>query len=319
MKIFKSFLTMAMVAVAGLFASCSEDGYWDAYDTTSEKTYSFEQKTSTYSLTPADTIRQVAVKVFRSNANGNDTIPVAVAVSSDLLTCNVTDAVVFENGKDFAEILIDVDYDNLTIGEKYTANFAFVVDSVNFFEHNYSISGNNTSTVSIQLQYTWKSIGKALYTDDYVTGFFGLPQLVTYKVDAEQANENENVIRLKNVYGAAYPYNEPGDYDTKKDYYIVLNCTDPDAVYIDGWCDLGMDWGYGMFSIASYGWYLWNGGAGSFEEVKAAGYFGKLSEDLCITFPVKGLLIDMANYGTGYANPNGATKIDLSTTDLVIE
>lgn len=319
MKIFKSFLIMAMVAVAGLFASCSEDGCWDAYDTTSEKTYSFEQAESNYSLTPSDTIRQIAVKVFRSNAKGNDTIPVAVTVNSDLLACNVTDAVVFENGKDFAEILIDIDYDNLVIGNKYTASFAFVVDSVNFFEHNYSISGNNTANVNLQIQYTWRSIGNVLYTDDVVNSpGFGLPQIVTYEVEAEQAVQNPNIIRLKNAYGAIYPYNEPGDFDTKKDYYIVFNCSDPEGVYIDGWCEMGMDWGYGMFSVTSYGYYMMANGY-SFEAVKAAGLMGTLDEDLCITFPVKGLVMQMADWGMTYANLNGAFKVDLSSADLVIE
>ena len=317
MKIFKSFLIMAMVAVAGLFASCSEDGCWDAYDTTSEKTYSFEQAESNYSLTPSDTIRQIAVKVFRSNAKGNDTIPVAVTVNSDLLACNVTDAVVFENGKDFAEILIDVDYDNLVIGNKYTASFAFVVDSVNFFEHNYSISGNKTAKVSLQLQYTWRAAGKALYTEDIITTFFNAPN-TTYSVEVEQANENPAIIRTKNLYGAGYPFNEPGDYDTKKDYYVVFNCNDPEGVYIDGWYDTGLNWGYGMFSFTSYGYYMMAAGY-DFEAVKAAGYMGTLDEDLCITFPVKGLVATMPDLGTGYANLNGAFKLDLSSADLVME
>lgn len=320
MKIFKSFLIMAMVAVAGLFASCSEDGCWDAYDTTSEKTYSFEQAESNYSLTPSDTIRQIAVKVFRSNAKGNDTIPVAVTVNSDLLACNVTDAVVFENGKDFAEILIDVDFDNLVIGNKYTASFAFVVDSVNFFEHNYSISGNKTAKVSLQLQYTWRAAGKALYTEGLMNTFFTIQDL-TYPVDVEQANENPAIIRLVDPYGKAYPYNEPGDYDTKKVHYMVFNCTDPEGVYMDGYHASGMDWGYGEFTFGCLAYYYMTKGK-TFEEVKAAGFMGTLDEDLCITFPAESMLISMADYNGGglyTSNINGTFKVDLSSADLVME
>ena len=103
MKIFKSFIVMAIALTAGFFASCSTEGAWEAYDTTSEPTYSFEQKASNYVLTPVDTVEQVVVKVFRNNANGNVTLPLDVKVSHDILTYD-TAAVTFENGKDFAEL-----------------------------------------------------------------------------------------------------------------------------------------------------------------------------------------------------------------------
>ena len=305
---------MAIALTAGFFASCSEEGAWDAYDTTSEPTYSFEQKTSNYVLTPVDTVEQVVVKVFRNNTNGNVTLPLDVTLNNDIMTYD-TAAVTFENGKDFAEFIIDVDYANIALGAKYTASIAFVVDSLNFFEHNASLTGNNSTSISIQVEYNWQSIGKALYTED-VAGSpgFGL-QCLTYEVEVEQAVENPNIIRMKNAYGAAFPYNEPGDYDTKKDYYITFNCEDPEGVYIDGWCEMGMDWGYGMFSMTSYGYYMMANGY-PFETVKAAGYMGTLDENLCITFPVKGLVMQMANWGMAYANLNGAFKLDLSTTTL---
>ena len=314
MKVFKSFIVMAIALTAGFFASCSEEDAWDAYDTTSEPTYSFEQKASNYVLTPVDTVEQVVVKVFRNNANGNVTLPLDVKVSHDILTYD-TAAVTFENGKDFAEFVINVDYANIALGTKYTASVAFVVDSLNYFEHNASLTGNSSASISLLVEYNWQSIGKALYTED-VAGSpgFGL-ECLTYEVEVEQAVENPNIIRMKNAYGAAFPYNEPGDYDTKKDYYITFNCEDPEGVYIDGWCEMGMDWGYGMFSMTSYGYYMMANGY-SFDAVKAAGLFGTLDDNLCITFPVKGLVMQMADWGMTYANLNGAFNLDLSTTTL---
>ena len=305
---------MAIALTAGFFASCSEEGAWDAYDTTSEPTYSFEQSASNYVLSTTDTVTQVVVKVFRNNANGNVTLPLDVKVSSNILTY-YTAAGTFENGKDFAEFIVNVDYDNIKVGTKYTASVAFVVDSLNYFEHNASLTGNSSASISLQVEYSWQSIGKALYTED-VAGSpgFGL-ECLTYEVEVEQAVENPNIIRMKNAYGAAFPYNEPGDYDTKKDYYITFNCEDPEGVYIDGWCEMGMDWGYGMFSMTSYGYYMMANGY-PFETVKAAGLMGTLDENLCITFPVKGLVMQMADWGMAYANQNGAFNLDLSTTTL---
>ena len=307
---------MAIALTAGFFASCSTEGVWDAYDTTSEPTYSFEQKESNFVLTPVDTVNQVVVKVFRNNTNGNVTLPLDVKLNNTIMTYD-TAAVTFENGKDFAEFIIDVDYANIALGAKYTANIAFVVDSVNYFEHNASLTGNNSASISLQVEYNWQSIGKALYTEDLITTFFTTSNL-TYEVEAEQAVENPNIIRLVDPYGAAFPYNEPGDYDTSKKHYMVFNCEDPEGVYMDGYHASGMDWGYGEFTFASIAYYYMTKG-NSFEAVKAAGYMGTLDENLCITFPAKTMLVSMADYQGGglyTSNKNGLFKVDLSTTTL---
>ena len=307
---------MAIALTAGFFASCSEEGAWDAYDTTSEPTYSFEQAASNYVLTPVDTVTQVVVKVFRNNTNGNVTLPLDVKLNNTIMTYD-TAAVTFENGKDFAEFIIDVDYANIALGTKYTASVAFVVDSLNYFEHNASLTGNNSASISLQVEYNWQSIGKALYTEDLITTFFTTSNL-TYEVEAEQAVENPNIIRLVDPYGAAFPYNEPGDYDTSKKHYMVFNCEDPEGVYMDGYHASGMDWGYGEFTFASIAYYYMTKG-NSFEAVKAAGYMGTLDENLCITFPAKAMLMSMADYQGGglyTSNVNGLFKVDLSTTTI---
>ena len=316
MKIFKSFIAMAIALTAGIFASCSTEGAWDAYDTTSEPTYSFEQKASNYVLTPVDTVTQVVVKVFRNNTNGNITLPLDVKVSHDILTYD-TAAVTFENGKDFAEFIIDVDYASIALGTKYTANIAFVVDSLNYYEHNASLTGNSSTSISLQVEYNWQSIGKALYTEDLITTFFNAPN-VTYEVAAEQAVENPNIIRLVDPYGAAFPHNAPGDYDTSKKHYMQFNCEDPEGVYMDGYHASGMNWGYGEFTFASMAYYYMAKGQ-SFEEVKAAGHCGTLDENLCITFPAGKMLVSMADYKGGglyQSNVNGLFKVDLSTTTI---
>ncbi len=316
MKIFKSFMVMAMALTAGFFASCSEEGSWDAYDTTSVPTYSFEQKESSYLLSASDTLAQVAVKVFRNNSKGNVTLPLDVKLNNDVMTFD-TAAVSFEDGQDYAEFIIDIDYANIAIGANYKANIAFVVDSVNYFEHNESLTGNKTTSISIQIEYSWQSIGKALYTEDLVSTFFSVQNL-TYEVEAEQAVENPAIIRLVDPYGAAYPYNTPEDYDASKQHYMLFNCEDPEGVYMDGYHASGMDWGYGEFTFGCMAYYYMTKG-NSFEAVKAAGYCGTLDENLCITFPANTMLISMADYNGGGLYPSNANnlfKVDLSTTTL---
>lgn len=330
MKLFKSLLLVA--AIAGLFTSCSDEGYWDAYNTKSTTTYSFMQQSNNFNLGATDTLPDIKVTVNRNTNRGNVTLPLNVQFNSNIMsvdsanimpkdTANITSqdnvVVIFNEGEYTADLIINVDKARIQKGFNYEAQVSFLVDSLNFFEHNYSISGNKSFTLKFVQNYTWVSIGKCLYTDDVVDApGFGLPQIVTYEVETEQAVENHSIIRLKNAYGAIYPYNAPGDYDTNKNYYITINAEDPEGVYIDGWCEMGMDWGYGMFSVTSYGYYMMAAGY-DFEAVKAAGYMGTLDEDLCITFPVKGLVMQMADWGMTYANKNGACKIDLSTTELL--
>lgn len=176
---------------------------------------------------------------------------------------------------------------------------------------------NGYQTVTATAEFTteknpevFKSLGMGTYTEDILTTFFDVPNL-TYEVEIEESAENPGKYRLVNPYGKAYPYNEPGDWDDSNDYFLTVHAENPDCVYIEAQ-PLGFDWGYGMFGIYSLAANMI--AAGSTEaEVIAAGAAGTLKDGV-ITFPVKTLLISMANYQNGgwfYANANGAFKIVL--------
>ena len=303
------------VLAAVAFTSCSDEGYWEKADTQSVPTYSFAQSSQTYSLSAADALPQVVVEVYRNNDEGNVTVPVSVTLSDATVMSVDTAAVTFEAGKSVADFVITINESVMKIGVNYTAELAFVADSVNFFEENHSISGNKSFKLTFSKAYSWVAAGTALYTEDMVSTFFGVENL-TYEVAVEQAAENAGVIRLVNPYGAAYPYNAPGDYDTSKKHYMVVNMEDPEGVYIERHYS-GMDWGYGEFIFHSYaGYYLEKGNP--LEAIKAAGYCGVVMDNKII-FPAGTLLIGMANYNGGglyTANGNGAFCIDLSTADL---
>lgn len=305
-------MVMAIALTSGFFASCSTEGVWEAYDTTSEPTYSFELKSTDYVLAATDTVNEVVVRVFRNTTKGNVTLPVDVTINNRAMAADT--AVFFVDGQDCANFVVAIDYDNLPIGRKNTAKIALAEP---YLSENASITGHSETTVSILVEYSWQSIGTALYTEGLVGTFFGVQNL-TYEVAAEQAVENPAVIRLVDPYGAAYPYNAPGDYDTSKKHYMQFNCEDPEGVYMDGHHASGMDWGYGEFTFGCLAYYYMDKG-NSFEAVKAAGYMGTLDENLCITFPAKTMLVGMADYNNGglyTSNTTGAFKVDLSTTTI---
>ena len=159
----------------------------------------------------------------------------------------------------------------------------------------------------------WKSIGMATYTEDCVTTYFNVEN-VSYQVEVREKTDQPGLYRIINPYGAAYPYNEEGDYDTSKEYFIEIDATDPEGVYMPGIYGTGMNWGYGEFSISSLAYYYMATNGATFEEVKDAGYCGVLADGV-ITFPAKSLLISLAEYNGGnfyYANNNGAFRLDMS-------
>lgn len=145
-----------------------------------------------------------------------------------------------------------------------------------------------------------------MYTDDYVTGFYGVAN-VSYPIQVQERDDMKGYFRMKNVFDEKYPYNDPGDWDTSKDYYIYVDATNPDKVYIPHYCETGMAWSYGMFRISSIaGLRLAQDRAGD-----AEGNYGTYANGK-ITFPPSTLLISMAGYGTGgfyTCNGSGAWKV----------
>ena len=161
----------------------------------------------------------------------------------------------------------------------------------------------------------WQSLGMATYREDFVAGLFELENVV-YEVEIQENTETPGLYRLVNPYGAAFPYNEDGDYDASKNYYVVIDAQDPAAVTIQN-TNVGMNWGYGEFSVWSLADYNLTQGATK-EQVAEAGMFGTL-ENGVITFPVKTLLVSMAEYQNGaimYANTNGKFAVALPGVEL---
>jgi hypothetical protein len=163
----------------------------------------------------------------------------------------------------------------------------------------------------------FKSLGMCSYTDDIVCTTFGL-STVTYEVEIQESVDNPGKYRLVNPYGEIYPYNEPGDWDADNTYYLTIDATDPDYVNLVQ-SDLGIDWGYGPMTALSFADYLIDAGEATKEQMKAAGYYGKLVDGV-ITFNVNTLGLAMGGK-LYYANMLGEFKVVLpgASTDTPVE
>lgn len=166
----------------------------------------------------------------------------------------------------------------------------------------------------------WKSLGMCAFTEDCLSTFWSSLENLTYSVEIREHQNKPGLYRLVNPYGAAFPYNEDGDYDASKEYYLEVNAQDPTAVYVE-LSSTGMNWGYGEVSIWSMASYYMNNGGKTLSEVKEQGFCGTLVDGV-ITFPVSSLLISMTEYQSGNfyaANKNGAFKIDMTNMTAVEE
>ncbi len=157
----------------------------------------------------------------------------------------------------------------------------------------------------------WVSLGMATYTEDCLTTFFNVAN-ETYPVEVRQNKDNPGLYRIIHpyaAYGAA----------TDKEYYIEIDATDPEGVYIPGEHGTGFDAGYGEVSITSMVYYYMANQGKSFEELKDAGYCGVFADNV-ITFPAEALLISMSAYQDGAwykSNVNGAFKLDMNNMQPV--
>ena len=176
----------------------------------------------------------------------------------------------------------------------------------------FNAEGEAKATASCVFEFTkgespWQSLGMGLYTDDIVGPLFQADP-ITYEVEVLENVNTPGLYRLKNAYGADYPYNEEGQWDDSMDYYLEINAEDATSVYFEQQ-ELGVNWGYGMMSAVSNAARYIAAGY-DIETIKANNIeFGTL-ENGVITFPVNGIIV-FDNDGGYYANRNGAFKLVL--------
>ena len=176
----------------------------------------------------------------------------------------------------------------------------------------WATNGNEDKFVSATWETTpspevWEHYGTATWTDSFLGTWFSNDP-VTYDVELERSVDDPTRFRLVNVYGEAFPYNDPGDWDDTKDYYLVINTADPDYTWFETF-DTGCNWGYGNFILTTQvGRNVANGY--TVEQIKAANIPAAKYADNKITFTYRAILKAMANYNNGgwyYGNNNADT------------
>lgn len=182
----------------------------------------------------------------------------------------------------------DDDWAVVTVNEDGLTIFVNEYDQVRTTHVNWEIQGFKSGVITVRQDGNWKSLGNCPYTDAFLSAAFNVENK-TYEVEIQKSLRTEGVFRMVNPYGAAYPYNEPGDYDTSAYHYMVIHAEDQNAVTIDEFHS-GMDWTYGEFLM----------------KTSTSGTL----KDKVITFPTGALALYIPGYG--WFNSTSAGKIDMS-------
>ncbi len=291
---------LALAAVAAFHACEDEVEYAPAELPGNAQVYFPSTNETTFRL--SKTGNSFDVTIMRANTDEASSVSITATCESPNYT--IPASANFAQGEDKAAITITYNADAMEYDD--------------FTEITLSIADESATTPYGVSQYTftagipapWKSLGMATYVEDFVTTFFGAGN-PAYEVEIQENELQRGYYRLVNPYGAAYPNNEEGDWDTSQDYFLEIHAEDPTAVYIDVQ-PVGMDWGYGMFYMGSLAGYYMSQGS-TLAEQKEAGNTGVL-EDGVITFPPQTLLVRMADYQEGglyKANGSGAFRVAL--------
>ena len=223
MKTLKNiFYFLAAASLLG-FTSCSDDP-----ETTSlkgDQVFFGTDLSSTIQL--EENSSSITIPILRLNADNAASYPIFTSDESGLFT--LPTSADFAAGENTANLVITYNYAELTQDKEYPCTLT-IGDS-----ENTSPYGLSKYEFTLVAPAPWTSLGMATYTEDVITAAYGIDN-VSFEVEIQQSDNNEGVYRLKNLYRAGTGlfsfYNFKDATGAASDYYITIDCTNPDAVTI---------------------------------------------------------------------------------------
>ncbi|MBR6054769.1 MAG: hypothetical protein IKP46_05465 [Bacteroidales bacterium] len=300
----KYLIIFAAAALAAV--GCNKESEYTPAPKEEGTRYYVSTEGNSFTLSP-DT-ESLTFPVFRTDGSGAAKKTVYVTDESGLLFAERTAEVEFADGETKSGLTVEIDPDDFEYDVKYTVTLR-IKDETTMY-------APSETEFTIVYPAPWKSLGKARYRDGYVAGWYNIETL-EYEVEIQENELYPGYYRLVNPYGAAFPYNEEGDYDTDQDYYMEIHAENPKGVWIPlHWSN--MHWSDGYFYFGSLAGYYIEKGGSTVEAQIEAGNTGTLVDGV-ITFPVNGLLIAEENYNypsLSPANSRGMFRIVFPGVEL---
>lgn len=272
MKVNKIFFSLiAMLAM--MLAACSSDDDYQWASVSGAQVYFGNTLPSTVELSADKGSFDVAL----SRIDDSEELTVALDVTKgEGSIFTVPASATFAAGEKEALITVSYNPSDVVYGnyENITIKVADESLTTNYGSSEYSFKAGATA---------WVDWDMGLYREDCMTTFFGVGNPIG-EVMIQRNVIEEGMYRIVNAYGEAYEYNEEGDWDASQDYYVTINATDPEAVYVEK-SNTGMDWTYGEVSIQSMvSFYLEKGKTLEAIRNEHPEYFGTLVDGV-ITMP----------------------------------
>lgn len=219
MKLYKS-LFIATALLGGMMTSCSEDGVWDQASPanlwlTNGTSYAFDNTSIDYTYYPVDNMKDmdVNITVTRGTTQGTATINIESLFSDDELISGPT-SVTFQDGSNTAVYPIHVKQDfepgmaaqaklaidsasvgipvvdkpkKLEPGATHEDSVKFLADSTAYAVYLNKLSSYKlATTVTIQKDYNWKSLGMGTYKEGYFWGTSASVEILQAVEDAKK-------------------------------------------------------------------------------------------------------------------------------------
>lgn len=237
----------------------------------------------------------IDIPVYRTNTTGDLTVAVTVKALEQYEGPSVysfPDAIHFSEGQDVTNYTITYDFDLAVTNEMQA--YDIILD-----ENHSSPYKLDYLSVMLTKPVLYTSLGWIEYTDAYMCALF-YTGLTSYWVEIQECDDEPGLFRLKDPYGAAYPWNEPGDWDDSVTSYLYIDATNPDMVVIPE-SPQTLDWGYGPL-ICWCGAEYWQTEGYTAEELYEMGFFGFVYDGSVIYFYPETLMLFFGEDGPYYAN-----------------
>lgn len=301
MKINKLYIGLIALAAAA-FTGCSDDDDYTWASVDGVQVYFSSDAEETITVSKAES--SIVIPLYRIDTSS--ALTVALTVETEATTIyNVPTSVTFDEGESSTDIVVTYDPDDVEYGTYETITITIADEDVT------TVYGISSYTFSIGAT-EWATLGTGQYREDLLTTFYSVENLV-YEVEIEYSVVNDGLYRLVYPYGEAYAYNDEGDYDTDVTYYLTIDASDPDYVWVYE-SEQGLDWGYGNLLISSYVAYYINYYGYDVDYLKEAvpDLFGTMADGI-ITMPTNSMLICEPDYSSYYyyANTNGLFAVAL--------
>lgn len=227
MKAIKKLLYFLAVAGTTMFASsCTEEmDYTPAPRPTGQQVYFSTDMAETVNL--EENSSSVTIPVYRVVTDEAASFSIFATEESALFTIPPT--VDFAAGENTANLVITYDYSKLTQDQAYPCTLT-IGDT-----ENTSPYGMGSYEFSFVAPAPWTSLGMGTYTEDVITAAYGIDN-VSFEVEIQQSDSNKGLYRLKNLYrDGTGLFTLVGFADASgatSDYYITIDCSNPEAVTI---------------------------------------------------------------------------------------